>query len=110
MKGSMAQSFYGWTTIRGNAEQHARWTPNICAKEYVIRTVPSHVMKVVVQCDCPEHTCQILPDDDGAYQIVLSKGARIILPLRKNGCGGKHDVAICVDSKGKLCVERMPFN
>ena len=110
MKGSMAQSLYGWPTIKGNVDQHAKWTPSISAREYVIHTVPSHVAQVVIQCDCPECTCQILPDDDGAYQIVLSKGAHIILPLRKKGCGGRHDMSICVDSKGKLCVERMPLN
>lgn len=110
MKGNMAQSLYGWPTIKGNADQHARWTPSITARKYVIHTVPSHVAQVVTQCDCSSCTCQILPGDNGTYQIVLNKGVKILLPLREKGCGGKYDMSICVDDRGKLCVERMPIN
>ena len=105
------QSLYGWPTIKGNIDQHAKWIPGVYSRKYVIHAVPSHVALAVIQYDCcPRHACQVVPDDSGAYQIVLSKGARIILPLRKEGYGGKHDVSICVDSKGKLCVERTFLN
>lgn len=105
---AMAKSYYPWSVLKGNFQQHEIWKSRQRSRSIVIQDFPRYAIDHIICDKGQQGVCVDVHPTSCNHQLILEKDVDFYLDLRK--CGYKYNMRIIFDGKGYLKVQRISVN